>query len=137
MVRQTFHVRVVIETQISLLIGPNDVVCYDVTHFPAFCQSMGRHWKCSVDTLIAISLIRFGNSHESVLVCNTKIHVPQWVKQVIICIFIYIQQRVEMKGQHMTRCKYRLFHYKCTIRCKCTKVLYQCAVVCFVFIALL
>jgi len=123
MLRQTFHKREVIETQISFLIGPNDVVCYDVTHFPAFCRSIGRHFKRSVDTLISISLLRFGNNHESVLVCNTKTHVPQWAQQVTICTIIYIQQCVEMKGQHMTCLKYRLFHYQCTIHCKCTKVL--------------
>jgi len=34
----------VIYKQFSLLIGPNDIVCYDVTQIPTFC-STNRHWS--------------------------------------------------------------------------------------------
>ena len=40
-----------IHKRFSLLIGPNDVVCYDIALFPAFCQSIRGHFKRSLDTL--------------------------------------------------------------------------------------
>jgi len=40
---------------------------------------------------------------------RTLNRIPIW-HGLILCTIIYIQQRVEMKGQHMTCCKYILFH---------------------------
>jgi len=35
----------------DFLIGPNDVVCYDVTYISALCGRIAHHFKCSVNTL--------------------------------------------------------------------------------------